>query len=109
MAQACEEGGHPELTAGLLRSGATLAQARAAVASAQDITRTAAALGPIGSAMAKAAIKGGVSAEVFREMAFAAKADAEPRTDTARPAQTAAVTAIDSRSIYARANAARQH
>jgi signal peptide peptidase SppA len=82
VAEACTRGGHPELIAGLLSQRASLASVQADVARAQGIAGIGKNLG-LPTAAAKA-ITGGMSLEVFREVAFAAKADADGgiRTDT---------------------------
>ncbi|WP_458094740.1 hypothetical protein [Roseomonas sp. WA12] len=106
VAQACTDGGHPELISRLLSLGATQAGVAKDLDRAQMIAGIGRNLG-LPTAAAKA-IVGGMEVDSFREIAFGAKADADAAivTDTSHhsgmPVPTAK--APDPDKVYARLN-----
>lgn len=108
IAEACQAGGHPELTATLIKAKPTMEAVTARISEAKEIAEAATAVGL--SAMAGDLIASGVNLETSRKLLFNAKASADGSlsTDTAHtqghvPAKTAPK--LNHRGIYDRMNA----
>lgn len=102
IAEACEKAGFAMLTASLLKqSGVTMAAVSTRLADAKTISDACAAVGV--PAMASDLIASGVSVEMARKLAFAAKAGKETPSDTAHREPAAAASTWDS--AIAKANA----
>lgn len=83
VARACHAAGFPQLTARLIEVKASMKDVSADIERAKGIADVATKMRQPN--MAAPAIADGVGLETFKAMAFAAKAGADPKIDTARP------------------------